>query len=63
MMKRFMLIPLLVVLAVVLACAPSTAGRSDTAASLQDIGGIQQLQTRFAQDTGKPRLILLVSPT
>ena len=63
MMKRLIVLPLLVVVAVVLACSSSATSRSDTVASLHDIDGIQDLQTRFAQDTGKPRLILLVSPT
>ena len=60
-MKRRLALPLLLLIALVLGCAPGTASRP--AAALQDIGSIQDLQTRFAQDAGKPRLVLLVSPT
>jgi hypothetical protein len=62
-MKRLIALPFLLVIALVVACAPSGPNRSDSAAALQDISGIQDLQTRFAQDAGKPRLVLLVSPT
>ena len=60
-MKRRLALPLLLLIALVLGCAAGTASRP--AAALQDIGSIQDLQTRFAQDAGKPRLVLLVSPT
>jgi hypothetical protein len=30
---------------------------------LADITGVGDLEARFAQDVGKPRLVLLVSPT
>jgi hypothetical protein len=33
------------------------------AASLQDIQSVSDLQTRFDQDMGKPRLVVLISPT
>ena len=60
-MKRILALPLLLLIALVLGCAPGTASRP--AAALQDIGSIQDLQAVFAQDAGKPRLVLLVSPT
>jgi len=61
-MKRILALLLLLLIALVLGCAPGAPSRLD-AAALQDIGSIQDLQTRFAQDAGKPRLVLLVSPT
>jgi hypothetical protein len=30
---------------------------------LQDLGDVSDLQARFTKDAGKPRLLLLVSPT
>jgi hypothetical protein len=33
------------------------------ASRLQDLHAVSDLQGRFEQDVGKPRLILLVSPT
>jgi len=45
----------------------SVVARTDTTVPsttpLKDIQSVDQLQTRFAQDEGKVRLILLVSPT
>ena len=38
-----------------------TAPRPST--GLQDLGDMQDLRTRFNQETGRARLILLVSPT
>ena len=52
-MKRIVALPLLLLIALVLGCAPGTASRP--AAALQDIGSIQDLQTRFARD----RVLLL----
>jgi hypothetical protein len=31
--------------------------------TLSDLRGIDELKTRFNRDTGKPRIVLLVSPT
>lgn len=33
------------------------------AIGLQDIQSVSDLQTRFDQDMGKPRLVVLISPT
>lgn len=33
------------------------------AIGLEDIQSVSELQTRFEQDAGKPRLVVLVSPT
>lgn len=45
--------------------SPSQGGRSATAgtAALQDVHSVYQLQELFNRDGGKPRLVLLVSPT
>jgi len=40
----------------------STTGQS-TLPELQDLRSIADLESRFNQDVGKPRLVLLVSPT
>jgi hypothetical protein len=56
------LLLLVVLVCAVAACAPASTAPPSTV-SLQDLAGVDQLQTLFAQDTGKPRLILLVSPT
>ena len=44
--------------------APPGIGKPAPGASaLTDIHAVGDLQSRFSQDAGKPRLVLLVSPT
>ncbi|MGH9311578.1 MAG: hypothetical protein ACRD1S_00125 [Vicinamibacterales bacterium] len=37
--------------------------QTTTLATLQDLGGVDEIKTRFNRDTGKIRLVLLLSPT
>lgn len=66
MSVRFRRFALLVVLAGVATVAPSLA-RTDIVAAAQarltDLRGVEELRTLFNRDTGKVRLVLLVSPT
>ncbi len=39
------------------------ACRGSGAATLKDLDGVQALQARFDADAGKPRVVLLLSPT
>jgi hypothetical protein len=43
------------------ACGSMAGGVPST--SLQDVASVEQFQARFAQDLGRPRLVILVSPT
>ncbi|HEV8636342.1 MAG TPA: hypothetical protein VG370_19130 [Chloroflexota bacterium] len=67
-MKGILLLALLVASALV-AChqVESVLTRTGTPApgggQLQDIEGVAQLEARFKEDAGKPRLVILVSPT
>ena len=40
-----------------------TCGAASSKPKLQDISSIDQLRSAFEQDAGKPRLVLLLSPT
>lgn len=49
---------------VLLLAAGSSAGcRGDGKPTLSDLDGIKELKARFNRDAGKPRIVLLVSPT
>ena len=50
---------------VFVACGDPKVETDDQASAvvLTDIHGVEELQARFNQDAGTPRLILLVSPT
>ena len=45
------------------ALALVTAPACDRGPSLATIAGVEALQQRFNQDAGKPRVVLLLSPT
>jgi len=50
--------------ALLLLLAAGLAGcRGDAKATLSDLTGVEQLKARFNHDAGKPRIILLLSPT
>jgi hypothetical protein len=52
------------VLGLVLLAAGLSAGCSgDESGRLQDLNNIGDLKTRFNRDAGKPRIVLLLSPT
>jgi hypothetical protein len=53
---RFRTLVLLVALAASSACG-------NNAATLSDVAGVETLQQRFNADAGKPRIVLLLSPT
>jgi hypothetical protein len=46
-----------------LAIAISTSCRGDKKGTLQDLNNIDALKARFNRDAGKPRIVLLLSPT
>ena len=50
-------------LAAGLVLASCTAGPHASSVSITDIQSVAELQSRFAEDAGVPRLILLLSPT
>jgi len=60
---------LLLLVAVISGCgqvngaAPRTNQPASGSMSLTDLRNVSDLQARFNQDAGKPRLLLLVSPT
>jgi hypothetical protein len=41
----------------------SSGCRGDESATLSDLTGVEQLKARFNRDAGKPRIVLLLSPT
>jgi hypothetical protein len=43
--------------------AAASAGCERRKATLSDLNGVEELKTRFNRDAGKPRLVLLLSPT
>ena len=46
-----------------LAVAISTSCSGDKKGTLQDLNNIDDLKGRFNRDAGKPRIVLLLSPT
>ncbi|MGD9891767.1 MAG: hypothetical protein AB7R89_01615 [Dehalococcoidia bacterium] len=48
--------------AIVVASRPWSHGTGDDV-TLTDLAAVEKLRTRFNQDTGMPRLVLLLSPT
>ena len=53
------------VVAVAAACAGlvPACGRAPEPAGLRDLTGVAELKARFNRDAGKPRTVLLLSPT
>ena len=47
----------------VIVAAATTACRGDHGATLSDIQGVEVLRQQFNADAGKPRIVLLLSPT
>lgn len=41
----------------------SVAGCGRRTPVLEDLSGVEELKARFNEDTGKPRIVLLLSPT
>jgi hypothetical protein len=41
----------------------NVAGCGEHTPSLQDLNGVEELKARFNKDRGKPRVVLLLSPT
>jgi hypothetical protein len=68
-MKHVVVAVLLLVVSVLAGChqvgglLTRTASPASGTRPLEDIQSIGDLQTRFQADVGKPRLVLLVSPT
>ena len=58
--RRFIYIWSLATALVLSAC---TAGQHAASGSITDIQSVSELQSRFEEDSGVPRLILLLSPT
>ena len=58
--------PFLLLALLLTACGtsgPTTVPSAPAGMSLTDLHDVGELQSRFTQDVGRPRLILLVSPT
>ncbi len=69
MIRAIVLLPLLLLAFLVSGCGHGVSfGSASTQSApagmnLTDLHNLGDLQTRFNEDAGKPRLILLVSPT
>ena len=50
-------------LTVVLLLIAGSAGCQSGTATLSNLNGIDELKARFNRDAGKPRIVLLLSPT
>lgn len=50
-------------LALLLGASLAAACGGTPTASLSDLGGVDELKTRFDADAGRPRMVLLLSPT
>ena len=50
-------------LVLVLSVALAAGCRGDRAPTLSDLSGVEALKARFNADAGKPRIVLLLSPT
>jgi len=48
---------------VLLLLALAAGCRGDGKATLSDLNGVEDLKARFNRDAGKPRIVLLLSPT
>jgi hypothetical protein len=48
---------------VLLLIAAGSAGCQSDTATLSNLNGIDELKARFNRDAGKPRIVLLLSPT
>jgi hypothetical protein len=62
MKQRLVVLSFAILFSVLVACTPGSANPT-SGVSLQDLADFGQFERQFAQDAGKPRLILLVSPT
>jgi hypothetical protein len=67
-LRHWLLFGLALLASLLLACGPGAPVQNSSAApagarALQDIQDVSDLQVQFNQDLGKPRLLLLVSPT
>ena len=46
-----------------LACGTGEAAEPEALTGLRDLKNVEELQAQFNEDAGKPRIVLLVSPT
>ena len=61
MRTTFLLWPALVI--PLLACGSKSAADPQALKGLRDLQNVEELQAQFNKDAGKPRIVLLVSPT
>jgi hypothetical protein len=54
---------LLALLPALVACVAMLGGCKSRPPTLEEISGVEALKTQFNADAGKPRIILLLSPT